>query len=116
MIIWQNKANTQLQKSFLSPKTIFWVLPIIKCKYQIFECSQQITAPMIKYLFQSIIHIIHPRSSDTGSTLNSVQVCHEAHSNKMWVIKFILKTDEGWELNFVVIFESENEVQPGSSP
>ena len=58
---------------------------------------------MIKYLFQSIIHIIHPRFSDTGSKLNSVQVCHQAHSNKMWVMKFILKTDEGWELNFVVI-------------
>ena len=39
LIIWQNKANIQLQKSFLSPKAIFWVLPIIKCKYQIFEYS-----------------------------------------------------------------------------
>ena len=32
----------------------------------------------------------------------------------MWVIKFILKTDEGWELKIVVIFESKSEVQPGS--
>ena len=34
--------------------------------------------------------------------------------NKMWAIKAILKTDEGRELNFVVILKSENEVQPGS--
>ena len=96
-----------MQKSFLSPKTIFWVLPLIKCKYQIFEYSQQITAPIIKHLFQSIIHIIHLRFSDIGSKLNSVQVCRQAHSNKMWVIKFILKTDKGWELNFGVILKSE---------
>ena len=103
-----------MQKSFLSPETIFWVLLIIKCKYQIFEYSSQITAPIIKYFFQSIVHRIHPRFSDIGSKLNSVQVCHLAHSNKMWVIKFILKTDEGWELKIVVIFESKSEVQPGS--
>ena len=34
---------------------------------------------------------------------DSVQVCRQAHSNKMWVIQFILKTDKGWEINFVVI-------------
>ena len=34
---------------------------------------------------------------------DSVQVCRQAHSNKMWVIQFILKTDEGLEINFVVI-------------
>ena len=92
------------------------MLPIIKCKYQIFEYSEQITAPIVKYLFQSIIHLIHPRFSDTGSKPNSVQVCHQAHRNKMWVIKFILKTDEGWELNFVVILWSVNEVRPESLP
>ena len=57
----------------------------------------------MKYLFQSIIHIIPLRFSDIGSKLNSVQVCRQAYSNKMWVTKLILKTDEGWELNFVVI-------------
>ena len=50
--------------------------------------------------------------SDIGSKLNSVQVCRQAHCNKTWAIKFILKTDEAWELNFVVILLSENEVQP----
>ena len=69
---------------------------------------------MIKYFFQSIIHRIHPRFSDVGSKLHSVKVCHLAHSNKMWVIKFILRTDEGWELKIAVIFESESEAQPGS--
>ena len=34
---------------------------------------------------------------------DSVQVCCQAHSSKMWVIQFILKTDEGWEIDFVVI-------------
>ena len=57
----------------------------------------------MKYLFRSIIHIIHPRFLDIGSNLNSVQVWCQAHSNKIWAIKFILKTDKGWELNFVVI-------------
>ena len=60
--------------------------------------------------------MIHPRFSDIGSKLNSVQMCRQAHSNKMGAIKSGLKTDEGWELNFVVIFKSENEVQPGSWP
>ena len=72
-------------------------------------------APIINYLFQSIVRIIHPRFSDIGSKLDSVQMCRQGHSNKMWVIKSILKTDEGWELIFVVIFKSENEVQHGSS-
>ena len=73
-------------------------------------------APIIKYLCQSIIHIIHPKFLDIGSKLDNVQMCCQAHSNKMWVIKSILKTDEGRELNFVFIFMSENEVQPGSLP
>ena len=51
-----------------------------------------------------------------GSKLDSVQMCLQAHSNKLWVIEFFLETEEDWELNFVVIFKSENEVQPGSSP
>ena len=68
-----------------------------------------------QYLFQSIIHIIHPRFSDIGSKLDSVQMCHQTHSNKIWVIKAILKTAEGWELNFVVMFKSEDAAQPRSS-
>ena len=60
-------------------------------------------APIIKDLFQSIIHIIHPRLSGIGSELDSVQMCRQAHSNKMWAITSISKTDKGWELNFVVI-------------
>ena len=73
-------------------------------------------APVIKHLFHFIVHIIHPRFFDIDSKLDSVQMCRQAHSNKIWVIKSILKTDEGWELNFVVIFKSENEVEPESSP
>ena len=65
-------------------------------------------APIIKYMFLFIIYIIHPRFSDIGSKFDSVQMCCQAHSNKMWVIKSILKTDEGWDLNFAVIFKSEN--------
>ena len=60
--------------------------------------------------------MVHPRFSDIGSKLNSVQMCRQAHSNKMGIIKSSLKTDKGWELNFVVIFKFENEVQPGSWP
>ena len=58
----------------------------------------------MKFLFQSIIHIIHPRFLDIGSKLNSVQVWCQAHSNKIWAIKFIFENRWGLGIKFCCHF------------